>query len=95
MAAYVIVDIEVTDPARYEDYKKLAGAAVEAHHGRYVARGGRTEGLSGDWSPSRLVILEFESVEAAKAWEGSPQYTAAKKVRNEASHANMIVVEGV
>ena len=63
MTAYVIVDIEVTDPVGYEEYKKLAPAIVASFGGTYLARGGRTETLEGDWSPSRLVILQFERVE--------------------------------
>ena len=78
MSAYVIVDIAVSDPAVYEEYKKLAPAAVAACGGKYLARGGRTETLEGGWSPSRLVILEFESVEKAKAWLDSDVYAGAK-----------------
>jgi uncharacterized protein (DUF1330 family) len=95
MPAYVIVDIEVNDPLRYEDYKKLAAASVAAHEGRYLARGGRTVVLSGEWKPGRVVILEFPSLEEAKAWESSPEYTEAKKIRNEAAKTNMIVIERV
>ncbi|HJS18271.1 MAG TPA: DUF1330 domain-containing protein [Anaerolineales bacterium] len=60
MTAYVIVDINVTDPVRYEEYKKLAAPTVKLY-------GGRTETLEGDWSPSRLVILQFEDIEQAKS----------------------------
>ena len=67
MTAYVIVDINVTDPVRYEDYKKLAAPTVELYGGKYIARGGRTEVLEGDWSPSRLVILQFDTMEQAKS----------------------------
>jgi len=67
MSAYVIVDIHISDPEGYEEYKELAPAAVAAYGDRYLARGGRTEHLEGDWIPERLVILEFESVERAKA----------------------------
>jgi uncharacterized protein (DUF1330 family) len=95
MPAYVIVDIEVNDAPRYEDYKKLAAASVAAHHGRYLARGGATEVLYGEWKPGRLVILEFPSLEEAKAWESSPEYTQAKKIRNQAARTNMVVIESV
>jgi len=94
MSALIIVDIEVLDPARYEDYKRLASAAIAAHGGRYLVRGGRSEVLDGDWTPRRLVVLEFESVEKAKAWRESPEYAEAKKVRESCAQANMIVVEG-
>ncbi len=95
MSALIIVDIEITDPVRYEDYKRLASAAIAAHGGRYLVRGGRSEVLDGDWTPRRLVVLEFDSVEQAKAWRSSPEYAEAKKIREECARANMIVVEGV
>ncbi len=94
MSAYVIVDIEVTDPVGYEDYKKLAAPAVAAYDGKYVARGGKTETLEGDWSPTRLVILEFPSVERAKQWLNSPEYSAARQLRHKYAKSQMIVVEG-
>jgi uncharacterized protein (DUF1330 family) len=95
MPAYVIVDIEVTDPAVYEEYKRLAPAGVAAYGGRYLARGGRTETLEGDWRPNRLVILEFESVERAQAWLDSPEYAPARRLRHRAARSKMIVIEGV
>jgi uncharacterized protein (DUF1330 family) len=95
MPALIIVDIEVTDPVPYEDYKRLASASIAAHGGRYLVRGGRSEVLDGDWTPRRLVILEFDSMEKAKAWRNSPEYAEAKKVRETCARSNMIVVEGV
>jgi uncharacterized protein (DUF1330 family) len=95
MSAYVIVDIEVTDPAGYEAYKKLAPAAVTLYGGKYVARGGPSETLEGDWQPRRLVILEFPSVEQAKAWLNSPEYAPAKALRHQYATSKMVVVEGV
>ena len=95
MPAYVIVDITVTDPAGYEEYKKLAPPAVAAYGGKYLARGGQVQTLEGDWSPTRLVILEFESVERAKQWLESPEYSAGRQLRHRTATSNMIVVEGV
>jgi uncharacterized protein (DUF1330 family) len=95
MPAYVIVDIEVTDPAGYEEYKKLAPPAVKLYGGRYIARGGRNETLEGDWKANRLVILEFETVERAKAWLESPEYAPARALRHKYARTNMVVVEGV
>ena len=66
MAAYVIVEIEVSDPVGYEEYRKLAGAAVAVQGGKFLVRGGKIEALEGDWRPERLVVLEFPSVERAK-----------------------------
>ena len=95
MPAYVIVDIAVTDPVGYEEYKKLAPPVVAAYGGKYLARGGKTETLEGDWSPKRLVILEFESAERAKAWLNSPEYRAARQLRRQTTQTNMVVIEGV
>ena len=95
MTAYVIVDIEVHDPIGYEEYKKLSPAAVALYGGKYIARGGKTETLEGDWSPSRLVILQFESSERAKAWLNSPEYSEVKKMRHATTRSNMIVTEGL
>ena len=95
MAGYVIVDIEVTDPVQYEDYKKLAAATVAAYDGRYVVRGGTAETLEGDWTPKRVVVLEFPTVERAKEWWDSEDYRPAKSMRHAAATSRMIVVEGV
>lgn len=95
MPAYIIVDIEVTGPVRYEEYKRLASASIAAHGGRYLVRGGKSEVLDGDWTPRRLVVLEFDSFENAKAWRASAEYAEAKKVRESCARSNMIVVEGV
>ena len=78
MAAYVILDITVNDPAKYEDYKKLAPPAIEAYGGKYLVRGGSMEILEGDWKPNRVVILEFQSIEMAKNWINSPEYSDAR-----------------
>lgn len=95
MAAYVVVQVEVQDPERYETYKKLVPPSLEAYGGRFVVRGGKTETLEGAWSPERFVILEFPSVDQAKAWWGSPEYAEAKALRHATAHSEMIVVEGV
>ena len=94
MTAYVIVDIDVHDPDGYEEYKKLAPAAVELYGGKYIARGGKTETLEGDWAPSRLVILQFESSEQAKKWLNSPEYSEAKKMWLQTAKSKMVVIEG-
>ncbi len=95
MTAYVIVDIDVHDPVGYDEYKKLAPATVALFGGKYIARGGQTETLEGDWSPSRLVILQFESVEQAKEWLNSDEYSQARKMRHTTAKSNMIVIEGI
>jgi uncharacterized protein (DUF1330 family) len=95
MAAYVIVDIEITDPAGYEEYKRLAAPTVAAYGGKYIVRGGVVETLEGDWSPKRLVVLEFESAARARQWLSSPEYSAARQLRHKYARSRMIVVEGV
>ncbi len=94
MTAYVIVDIDVHDPVGYDEYKKLAPAAVALYGGKYIARGGHVETLEGDWSPSRLVILQFEGVEQAKKWLNSDEYSRARKMRHATAKSNMVVIEG-
>ncbi len=95
MPAYVIADIEITDPEVYKEYVKLAPATVAQYGGRYLARGGHTEVLEGEWRPRRLVILEFESVEKAKAWVNSPEYAPARALRQRSARSNLVVIEGV
>jgi uncharacterized protein (DUF1330 family) len=95
MPAYIIVDIEITDPAGYEEYKKLAGATVEKYGGKYIVRGGAVETLEGDWEPKRIVVLEFESVQRAKEWLNCEAYREPRKMRHRTAKTKMIVVESV
>ena len=95
MPAYVILDITVTDPELFEEYKKLAPATIEAYGGRYIARGGKAEALEGDWVPNRVVILEFDSAATAKSWLDSPEYREARSMRLQAATSHTIVVDGV
>jgi len=90
-----VVEIEVLDPERYETYKQLAPPSIAQYGGRYVARGGHLETLEGTWSPKRLVILEFASVEQAKAWWNSAEYAQAKALRQAVARTQMIVVAGL
>lgn len=94
MSAYVIVDIDVKDLEEYKEYVKLAPAAVTLYGGKYLARAGRTEVLEGEWIPKRLVILEFESIEQAKAWLNSPEYRPAREMRHRYAITNMVAIEG-
>jgi uncharacterized protein (DUF1330 family) len=95
MPAYVIVETDIYDPDRYERYKAAAPGAVAAGGGRFVARGGDLAVLEGDWHPRRLVVLEFENLEAAKRWYESPGYQEVKKLRDGAANLRMVAVEGV
>jgi uncharacterized protein (DUF1330 family) len=94
MAAYVIVEMTVTDPAGIEDYRKLAGAAVAQYGGRFLVRGGKSETFDGDWRPQRLVVLEFPGLEEAKRWRASPEYGAACAIRDRAASTRMVAVDG-
>ena len=95
MAAYVIVEIEVTDPVGYEEYKKLASDTVHQHGGKYIVRGGAAEVLEGDWKPKRMVILQFDSMERAKEWLNCDEYREPRAMRHRTAKTNMILVDGV
>ncbi len=95
MAAYIIVDLEITDPVNYEEYKKLAGATVEKYGGKYIVRGGACETLEGDWRPKRIVVLQFDNADRARAWLNSPEYAEPRKMRHRTANARMILVQGV
>ena len=95
MSAYVIALVDIKDPVRYESYRQMVLPTITAHGGRFIARGGRTEVLEGAWSPRRVVIVEFPSLEGAKAWWSSPEYSEAKALRQATSEGTLIVVEGV
>jgi len=94
VSAYVIVDMEVTDPVAIEEYRRLAGASVAAHGGRFAVRGGRLDYLEGDWKPQRVIVLEFADAAQARAWWSSPEYAAARVIRDRAARTRMVLVEG-
>lgn len=94
MSAYVIVEIETHDAALMAEYRDLARPIVEAHGGRYIARGGTTVTLEGGWDPQRIVILEFPTVEQAKEWWESDDYAPVKAMRHRAGTSRMLIVEG-
>jgi uncharacterized protein (DUF1330 family) len=95
MPAYVIVDVDVTDPERYERYKAATPAAIAAGGGRFLVRGGELTVLEGDWQPSRLVVLEFEDLAAAERWYESDAYQAAAKLREGGATIRMVAVQGL
>jgi uncharacterized protein (DUF1330 family) len=94
MAAYVIAEVSVTDPEGYEQYKPLAGASVVANGGTYEVRGGAVESLEGEPVSGRIVILRFDSLEAARNWYHSEDYQAALPLRNAAARSRVFIVEG-
>ena len=95
MSAYILVDIRVHDPARYERYKQMAEHTVGLYDGRYIARGARTHVLEGDWETHRFVMLEFPDAARARAWWASPEYAEAKALRHETADSKMLLVEGI
>ena len=95
MAAYIIVDIDVTDPAAYEEYRRLVPPLVAKYGGKYLVRGGAFETIEGGWTPKRLTVLEFESAERAKQFYDSDDYEPVKQIRLRATNSNMVLVEGV
>lgn len=94
MAAYVVVEVEVKDPVRYEDYKKLVPPTLAKYGGRFLVRGGKVTTLEGTWAPTRFVLVEFPDAERAKAWWASEEYAPAKALRQATSMTQMIIAEG-
>ena len=95
MAAYVVLNVKVTDPGRYPEYVRVAGATVEKYGGRFLVRGGRAEKLEGTVDPQRVVIIEFPSSERARAWWNSEEYREPKAIRQSASTADTMLLEGI
>ena len=95
MAAYVIADVQVTDLAGFEEYRKMVPASLEPYGGRFIVRGGQIETLEGDWQPRRLVIIQFDSLERARAWWASEEYREAKDLRLKTATTKLLAVEGV
>ena len=95
MSAYVIVDIEVHDPAAYDEYRKVVGATLTRYGGKFIVRGGKIDVLEGIWNPKRIVVLEFQSAARAREWYDSEEYRVPKQIRMKASKGNIVVVEGV
>ena len=95
MPAYVIADVEVTDPELFAEYRELVEPTVNAYGGRYIARGGQTRLIEGDRAPNRTVIIEFPSMEQAEAWHGSDEYAHPKDMRIRSTNSHVIIVEGL
>lgn len=94
MSAFIILDVRVTDLEAYEEYKTHSTRVLAQYGGKFIARGGPTEVLEGDWNPNRIVIAEFETMEQAREWYRSPEYAVPMEVRRRSSQGNMILVEG-
>ena len=92
MSVFIVADIKITDPEGYKEYIKLAPPTVEAHGGKYIARGGDVEVLEGDIQPNRVVLIEFPNMETLKAWYYSDEYTKARAIRQKCSEGNLMLV---
>jgi uncharacterized protein (DUF1330 family) len=95
MAAYFIVDVDVKNPQAYEAYRQAAAASIAQYGGRYLVRGGKHEVLEGTWRPTRLVVLQFPTLDAAKRWYASEEYNKVKPIRLQHAVGHMVLVEGV
>jgi len=95
MAAYAIADVEVTDPAKFQEYVSQVPATVEKYGGKYRVRGGAIEKAEGDWEPSRMVVIEFESMGQLKKWYHSQEYDGPMQLRHQSANSNVLFVEGV
>lgn len=95
MPAFLIVDTEITNPERFEEYKRQVSPLVERYGGRYCVRGGPHQVLEGDWEPTRVVMLEFPNMDTLMRWYDSPEYAPVKEVRQQASRTRMFAVEGM
>ena len=95
MPAYLISDVEVLDPAAFEEYRQKTPATVAAYGGRYLARGGALEVLEGDWTPPRISILEFPDLAAIRRWWSSPEYAPLRALRQRTARSNLVITEGI
>ena len=94
MSAYVIAEIEVTDSAPYEEYRKQVLPVVTKYGGKFLVRGGNVKSKEGGWQPKRIVVLEFPSMDQAEKFYGSPEDGHLIKLRQKASKGKLIIVEG-
>ncbi len=95
MSAYMIVNLDVKDTTAYEEYKTKVPALIHKHGGKYLVRGGKFDVVEGDWKPTRLVLFEFPSGAAVKAFLDDPEYQPLKALRQRVSKTDIVVVEGL
>ena len=95
MSAYVVVEVNVTDPQQFQEYAKGVPATIAAYGGKYLVRGGATESKEGGWAPKRVVVLEFPSMDHARKWYHSPEYEPLLEMRLKAANSKLILVEGL
>ena len=95
MAAYAIADVEVTDPVKFQEYANQVSTTVEKYGGKYLVRGGTIEKVEGNWEPSRVTVIEFESMEQLKNWYHSREYSGPMKMRHQSADTNVLFVHGI
>ena len=95
MAAYLISDVTVRDAEAFQTYRTRAAASIARHGGSYLVRGGGIEPLEGTWEPRTIIVVEFPSMEQARAWYRSPEYASALEVRDQALGRNLVLVDGI
>jgi uncharacterized protein (DUF1330 family) len=93
--AYVIAEVEVTDPATFQKYSDQVPGTLAAYGGHYLVRGGKITGVEGDAPKGRVVVTAFDSVEKALAWENSPAYEAIKPIRHSSAKSRISIAEGI
>ncbi len=94
MSAYVIAEVSISNPDLFAEYRQLVPPTIEKYGGRFVVRGGTVETKEGGWSPTRMVVIEFPSMEKARNWYHSPEYAPALALRLKAANSKLILVEG-
>ena len=94
MGAYLIADIEVTDPTAFEEYRQKVAPLVAKYGGKYLVRGGASEAVEGDWVPSRLVVLEFENMDRLKEFYHGEEYRPVMAIRTKSTVSKIVIVEG-
>ena len=95
MPAYILAEIDITNPEGYKEYTSVVGATVEKYGGKFLVRGGKAQVLEGEWPERRRVLLEFPTVEAARKWWDSPEYEKPKALRKANSEGRLLLIEGV
>lgn len=93
LPGYVVAEVDITDPGTFQKYSAKAPGTIAQYGGHYVIRNGKNESLEGE-PPKRFVVIQFESVEKAKAWENSPEYEAIKPIRHSSAKSRVFIIEG-
>ncbi|MBT4514254.1 MAG: DUF1330 domain-containing protein [Chloroflexi bacterium] len=95
MSAYMIVQVEVTDPDGFAEYREKVGPQIAKHGGKYLVRGAEVENLEGDWNPGRLVVFEFPSIDDIRRWYEADEYQPLLALRERTANTTLSIVEGV